>query len=219
MIPTGLRQKIGATRWKASFTLCLAGPGLFPVESRVYAERVRSLRGGVDGPLAEEVAGLVASFYAGSTGREVLACAGEEVRRELPFLVRWAPPGGDPGLILRGTVDLLYRRPDGRVRIVDVKTGGAPAERYRIQMAAYARALGRFLDEPLTAALVYLAPGCEAREVEVAVDGPAQAEFDAVAIAFARQMRDRTPPSRSPHADCRRCGYASFCPSAGSPSG
>jgi ATP-dependent helicase/nuclease subunit A len=183
----------------------------------VARDRVRSIRGIGDESLAGEVAGLVESFYDGCTGREVLAGDPGEARREIPFLVRWAPPEGEDrelGLILRGTVDLLYRRPDGQVRIVDVKTGGAPPERYRVQMAAYARALGRFLDEPLTAVLVYLAPGCPAREVEVAVDGPAQAEFDALALSFARHMRDRGPLARPPYADCVRCPYAPFCPEA-----
>ncbi len=92
----------------------------------------------------------------------VVAAAASPHWRELYVGV----PLGD-GRTLEGYVDLLYRRPDGLV-IVDYKTGPAGVDadldplvqRYRLQGASYALALGDATGEPVVEMVfVFLTPG------------------------------------------------------------
>jgi ATP-dependent helicase/nuclease subunit A len=87
--------------------------------------------------------------------------------------------------VLEGFVDLLFRDDDGLV-VVDHKTDSwrteadldAKVDRYRVQLAAYAHAVGEVVVEPVTrAVLLFLGPsGAVEREVDVAsVDIPALA--------------------------------------------
>jgi ATP-dependent exoDNAse (exonuclease V) beta subunit len=82
-------------------------------------------------------------------------------------------PFGDG--VLEGFIDLLYRDDDGLV-VVDYKTDtwradsdlDAKVDRYRVQLAAYAYAVSRVVDEPVPrAVLLFLSP---TRAVERAVD-------------------------------------------------
>lgn len=82
-------------------------------------------------------------------------------------------PFGDG--VLEDFVDLLYRDDDGLV-VVDYKTDSwradadldAKVDRYRVQLGAYAYAVSRVVDEPVTrAVLLFLSP---TRAVERAVD-------------------------------------------------
>ena len=76
---------------------------------------------------------------------------------EVPFTLRRRDPA-DGGLVfVRGVIDCLYRRPDGRVTVVEVKTG-APRTEHESQLAIYleaARAL--FPDRGVDGRLLYLA--------------------------------------------------------------
>jgi ATP-dependent helicase/nuclease subunit A len=93
------------------------------------------------------------------------AAAGAEHWRELFVVSELA------GTVLEGYIDLLVRTPDGLV-IVDYKTdqwrpGADQASRlarYRHQLAAYGRALGALLDEPITGGIL----------VRCRADGPAE---------------------------------------------
>ena len=55
---------------------------------------------------------------------------------ELPF--SWMPPG-QPGRVLRGTIDCLVRRPDGSIVIVEFKTG-LPSTSHHDQLDIYLQA-------------------------------------------------------------------------------
>jgi ATP-dependent helicase/nuclease subunit A len=80
--------------------------------------------------------------------------------------------------VLEGFVDLLYRDDDGLV-VVDYKTDSwrhehdldAKVDRYRVQLAAYAHAVGVVVGDPVVrAVLLFLAPDrAAAREVDVTV--------------------------------------------------
>lgn len=87
--------------------------------------------------------------------------------------------------VLEGFVDLLYRDDDGLV-VVDYKTDSwreetdldAKVDRYTVQLAAYAHAVGQVVGEPVArAVLLFIGPaGAVEREVDVAaVDIPALA--------------------------------------------
>jgi ATP-dependent helicase/nuclease subunit A len=117
--------------------------------------------------LEDQVAALARSALAAPVVRSVVA--GAEHWREL-FV---AAPVGDR--VLEGYVDLLVRTPDGLV-IVDYKTDqwSGPvqtAERigqYRLQLAAYAAALGAALDEPIVGGvLIRCAPTGDAEQITI----------------------------------------------------
>ena len=69
---------------------------------------------------------------------------------EVPFTLRRTNPGGTGPIFVRGAIDCLRRWPDGRVTVIEVKTGAARPE-HESQLALYleaARALfgGRQVD-------------------------------------------------------------------------
>jgi ATP-dependent exoDNAse (exonuclease V) beta subunit len=59
----------------------------------------------------------------------------------VPFSLALADDAADGGgRIVRGAIDCLVRRPDGRVVVVDFKTG-APRAEHEAQLALYVRAV------------------------------------------------------------------------------
>jgi putative RecB family exonuclease len=126
----------------------------------------------------------------------------------------------DDGLLLRGYVDRLDVAPDGRIRVVDYKTGRAPRETFEakalFQMKFYALVLWRLRGRvPSLLQLVYLGSG------EVLRYCPDEAELLATerklkalwaAIVRAAQTGDwRASPGRL----CDWCDHRSLCPAWG----
>jgi len=126
----------------------------------------------------------------------------------------------DDGLVLRGYVDRLDVAPDGRLRVVDYKTGRAPREAFEgkalFQMKFYALVLWRLRGiVPALLQLVYLGSG------EVLRYAPEQADLLAVerkvkalwtAIERAAVTGDwRASPGRL----CDWCSHRALCPAWG----
>lgn len=129
-----------------------------------------------------EVRALVAGVLGSPIVRE--AVAGGRFWREVPV----AAPVGD--VVLEGFVDLLVEGPDGLV-VVDYKTDrldteaavDAAADRYRLQIGAYALALEKALGRTVSrGVLVFARPG---RAVERDVGDVRAAATDALAAATA----------------------------------
>lgn len=123
----------------------------------------------------------------------------------------------DSGLLLRGYVDRLDEAADGRLRVVDYKTGAAPRElaelRALFQMKFYALALLQLRGvAPSELVLLYLADG------EALTYRPDEAELrrfertlDAIWAAILRAGRDgdfRPNPGRA----CQWCSHRPLCP-------
>jgi putative RecB family exonuclease len=126
----------------------------------------------------------------------------------------------DDGLLLRGYVDRLDVAPDGRMRVVDYKTGRAPREAYEgkalFQMKFYALVLWRLRGAvPAVLQLVYLGNG------EILRYSPQESELLATerklkalwaAIERAATTGDwRASPSRL----CDWCNHQALCPAKG----
>ncbi len=126
----------------------------------------------------------------------------------------------DDGLLLRGYVDRLDVAPDGRMRVVDYKTGRAPRETFEakalFQMKFYALVLWRLRGRiPALLQLVYLGSG------ELLRYSPDEADLLATerklkalwtAIARAADTGDwRASPGRL----CDWCDHRSLCPAWG----
>lgn len=126
----------------------------------------------------------------------------------------------DDGLMLRGYVDRVDVAPDGRIRVVDYKTGRAPRESFEakalFQMKFYALVLWRLRGTvPSMLQLVYLGSG------EILRYEPEEADLLATerkvkalwaAIERAAQTGDwRASPSRL----CGWCDHKPLCPAHG----
>ncbi|KNB49706.1 RecB family exonuclease [Streptomyces caatingaensis] len=126
----------------------------------------------------------------------------------------------DSGLVLRGIVDRIDVAPTGEVRIVDYKTGKAPAPRYRddalFQMKFYALVVWRLRGVvPRRLQLVYLGSG------DVVTYDPVEPELRAVerklralweAIELATETGDWRP---RPTKLCGWCDHRERCPEFG----
>ncbi|MFE7117035.1 RecB family exonuclease [Streptomyces sp. NPDC057654] len=126
----------------------------------------------------------------------------------------------DSGLTLRGFIDRVDVAPSGEVRLVDYKTGKAPAPRFRseplFQMTFYALVMWRLRGEvPRRLQLVYLGSG------EVLTYDPSEADLLAVerkllalweAIVLATETGDWRP-RRSKL--CGWCDHQAVCPEFG----
>jgi putative RecB family exonuclease len=123
-------------------------------------------------------------------------------------------------LQLRGFIDRLDVSPDGAIRVVDYKTGGAPREAFEsralFQLKFYALVIWRTRGVvPSVLRLVYLKDG-EVCDFTPDMEELARFERTLVAlwaaIAKAREDRDFRPqPSRL----CGWCAYKSLCPEFG----
>ncbi|WP_437113135.1 RecB family exonuclease [Streptomyces syringium] len=127
---------------------------------------------------------------------------------------------GEAGLTLRGFIDRVDVAPSGEVRIVDYKTGKAPAPQYRsealFQMTFYALVMWRLRGQvPRRLQLVYLGSG------DVLTYDPTEAELLAVerrlralweAISLATETGDWRP---RPTKLCGWCDHQAVCPEFG----
>jgi ATP-dependent helicase/nuclease subunit A len=100
------------------------------------------------------IAGAGAAFAALRRRRDVSAALdGAERLYEVPFSMSTAASGGP--VIVRGTIDCIARVPDGRVLIVEIKTGAAH-DWHRAQVEWYVHAArGLFPDTPVEGLLFY----------------------------------------------------------------
>lgn len=123
------------------------------------------------------------------------------------------------GILVRGIVDRVDRAPDGRLRVVDYKTGKAPAPRFvgeaLFQMRFYALMLREIDRLPTRMQLLYL------RTQSVLTLDPEPADIDRfegeLASLWQRIAADATagrfPTKQGPL--CGWCPYQSLCPAFG----
>jgi putative RecB family exonuclease len=126
----------------------------------------------------------------------------------------------DSKLLLRGFVDRIDVAPDGRIRVVDYKSGKSPAIGFEakalFQMKFYALVIWRLRGVvPAMLQLIYLGNG------EIVRYEPDEADLRATerkvealwaAIQLAQQTGDWRP---SPSRLCDWCSYHQFCPTKG----
>ncbi len=126
----------------------------------------------------------------------------------------------DSRLLLRGFVDRLDEAPDGRLRVVDYKSGRSPGEGFEakamFQMKFYALAIWRSRGVvPAMLQLVYLGNGEMLRYVPDEADLLAT-ERKVVAIWEAIRRAESTGDWRaSPSRMCDWCAHQALCPAYG----
>jgi RecB family exonuclease len=164
-----------------------------------------------DLPAAEQKEALrqVETFRRSELGR---LAAGGEAWHEVPFaLLR-------EGATLRGQIDLILRRPDGALILVDYKTSRAtPAEvrekalDFELQLRLYALAMRDLFGRlPARAALFFLDPGVVH---DVDLSPPALSAAEQAIAAFFAAHREAAFPQNPARRHCYPCGYrTAYCP-------
>jgi putative RecB family exonuclease len=124
------------------------------------------------------------------------------------------------GTTIAGVIDRVDRRDDGRLRLVDYKTGRNPMSQAEaqgdLQLALYALAFGEvpeLAELGDVAELVYLFPRPEKQVVhreQAVFPGLIEATRERVRSLVAAITAERFEPS--PEADCRFCEFKTLCP-------
>ncbi|MFC3687641.1 RecB family exonuclease [Aquipuribacter hungaricus] len=124
-------------------------------------------------------------------------------------------------LVLRGIVDRVDVAPDGRIRIVDYKTGRAPSEAFEqralFQMKFYALLLWRTRGRvPSRVQLVYV--GGQGQTLPLDVDEAQLLAFERTLLQLWRAIRTAAETGDwrpNPGRVCRWCDHAALCPTTG----
>lgn len=125
----------------------------------------------------------------------------------------------ESGLTVRGFIDRVDRAPDGRVRLVDYKTGRSPGSGFEskamFQMRFYALVWWRMSNEvPTRLQLMYLKDG-QVITYDPSTEDLLATERKILAIrdAIARAVDTGFQPS--PSALCSYCAFHDYCPAQG----
>jgi len=136
------------------------------------------------------------------------ADARRAIDQAIPVLAAFTPEAAElrfdievDGVELRGYIDLLARDAQGRLAIIDYKTGYTESGHYAMQFALYRRAVVRQYPEHAETLLLRISPDHAALE---AVE-PATSAALSEAVATARVMDSDRP---EPGPQCRNCPYA-----------
>jgi len=129
------------------------------------------------------------------------------------------PAAIEGGLALRGSIDLLERHPDGRIRVTDHKTGKVRAAKdfvigggKTLQPVLYALAAERVLGEKIYAGRLYYctaAGGYEERVVEIN-DEARRAAREFVSI-IKKSLAEGFLPAAPDDGECEWCDYKRVC--------
>jgi len=123
------------------------------------------------------------------------------------------------GLSLRGSIDLVERHPDGRLRATDHKTGRVTASGDAVvaggtilQPVFYALVLERLVDEPVDAGrLYYCTETGEFRDHVVPLDETARAAAAQVTATVGAALTEGFLPAAPRKDACRWCDYRVVC--------
>jgi CRISPR/Cas system-associated exonuclease Cas4 (RecB family) len=159
------------------------------------------------------------NFFAGPILAEAIA-----VGRKNWLTIDEVKPYEIEGVTVNAALDFAYRRADGRVHIVDWKTGRSESRTSQIQIAGYALiALQQGwakVPEDIDATLSYLALGTDKTKTmtEAIIDkarstikASAQAMRDAVADPALNIGRRDDFPLTTSQWDCKRCAFKGIC--------
>ncbi|MGH7780757.1 MAG: PD-(D/E)XK nuclease family protein [Candidatus Binataceae bacterium] len=129
------------------------------------------------------------------------------------------PAALEGGLRLRGSIDLIERAPDGRLRVTDHKTGRVRAAtdfligggKY-LQPVLYALAAEKVLDEPIKLGRLYYCTAAGGYEERiVAVDDAAHAAEREFAAIVGHALSVGFLPAAPAERECEWCDYRRVC--------
>jgi RecB family exonuclease len=123
------------------------------------------------------------------------------------------------GISLRGSIDLIERGPDARLRVTDHKTGRVRAEKNLVigggktlQPLLYALAAEQILREPISTGRLYYCTAAGAYEERIAVvDDPARGAIDEFARILGAALGQGFLPAAPGERECEFCDYRRLC--------
>lgn len=125
----------------------------------------------------------------------------------------------ESGLRLRGSIDLVERNPEGRLRVTDYKTGRVRAKSGFVigggkilQPVLYALAAQEVLGEPVESGRLYYCTATGGYEERtVAIDDAAQAGYQTFVSTFDDALTVGFLPAAPDRNECRWCDYRRVC--------
>jgi ATP-dependent helicase/nuclease subunit B len=123
------------------------------------------------------------------------------------------------GISLRGSIDLIERGPDARLRVTDHKTGRVRAEKNLVigggktlQPLLYALAAEQILKEPVSAGRLYYCTAAGSYEERTAaLDDPARAAIDEFGHILGTALGQGFLPAAPAERECEFCDYRRIC--------
>jgi ATP-dependent helicase/DNAse subunit B len=211
-------------------------PGKLPRAQELLARRLAEVAEKWRDDLAPAIEGVWSDCIAAVQAdlREWLRCIAEEKtwtpwRFELAFGLELAhrdshstrdPVRLDEGILLRGSIDLVERAPDGALRATDFKTGKAWAKPgvvvgggATLQPALYALALQKLFPEARVEGgrLYYCTYVGDFTPVEVPLNGEAKGSVQLLAQTLSQAIEQGFLPAAPRERECERCDYLTVC--------
>ncbi len=169
---------------------------------------------------AQEIIRWVEGFVASDFAGRLVAAGPARVHRELPFMLRLAPPEpGLPAVHLKGQIDLLFEDEQGGATVVDYKASRrhpAGLDAYAFQLDCYALAARRMVQPnvPVKAGILFLREKAQELQLrQVPLDFAAlERRLAQGGAELLRRAREHDWPGL-PQAACTalRCGYQYRC--------
>ena len=130
-----------------------------------------------------------------------------------------APVALTAGLNLRGSIDLVERGPDGRLRVTDHKTGRARAPKNLVvgggktlQPTLYALAAEILLGETVASGRLYYCTAAGGyQERVVAIDQAARAAVQTASEVVGSALKNGFLPAAPGDGECEYCDYRIIC--------
>jgi ATP-dependent exoDNAse (exonuclease V) beta subunit len=200
--------------------LAEADLGAPPLERRAQLAAAATRRGyDPDGPGVRRILGEVLRFAESAAGRPLAEAARQgRLSREVPFLLR-LKGGGPTAVYLVGALDALLRGPGGELTVVDFKYATprpGSAERYRLQLCAYALAAQRAHPRARVRAVLQFLRG-DQRRVDLTPSTEELRRFElsapgwGVEAARAREVSPAELGREQPRCRAEGCGYVARC--------
>ena len=123
------------------------------------------------------------------------------------------------GIKLRGSIDLVERGPDARLRVTDHKTGRVRADKNLVigggktlQPVLYALAAEQILKKPISAGRLYYCTAAGGYEERVVIlDGPARSAIDEFSQILRGALGQGFLPAAPGERECEFCDYRRIC--------
>jgi ATP-dependent helicase/nuclease subunit A len=169
---------------------------------------------------AREVVAWTEGFLRSPFARRLAAAGPSRVHRELPFLLRLEGAGACK-IHLKGQIDLVFQDDEGRIMVIDYKTGERHPEGlapYAFQLDCYALAAQQFASEGISVhtGIVFLQQQSPQPEMRLPLSPQDLRAFERRLVAAASDLLEATERGEwagQPQNRCAeiRCGYQYRC--------
>jgi RecB family exonuclease len=214
LTPAGLDTAYGVLEEKLEGVAALYHEKLAPAIERVWLDGIDSIRA----DLREWMRRMADESGGFRPERFELAFGLSDRPKADPASVE-TPVALAEGIRIRGSIDLVERGPDGRLRVTDHKTGRVRANRdfiigggKTLQPVLYALAAERVLDQPVGSGRLYYCTAAGGYEERIAaIDQTARDSIAQLASILGAALGDGFLPAAPDTRECDYCDYRRIC--------